>query len=83
MTEAGGYNLTVHFSNIRKLGVGYDGKPYICSDILTPVDLDGKDSISLYDDRRSATRQPQILWPRQNCINLALDFRKVPVLRFL
>ncbi|KAF8969863.1 RNA dependent RNA polymerase-domain-containing protein [Flammula alnicola] len=36
LTEQGGYSIVINFASLQKVGVGYDGKPYICFDTLTP-----------------------------------------------
>ncbi|KAH9484125.1 putative RNA-dependent RNA polymerase 2 [Psilocybe cubensis] len=40
LTEQFGCSIAVHFSSIQKVGVGYDGNPYICFDTLTPPVLE-------------------------------------------
>ncbi|KAK0196791.1 RNA dependent RNA polymerase-domain-containing protein [Armillaria mellea] len=35
-TEAEGQTIAINFSSINKIALGYDGKPYICFDTLTP-----------------------------------------------
>ncbi|KDR73538.1 hypothetical protein GALMADRAFT_251265 [Galerina marginata CBS 339.88] len=36
LTESDGCSIAINFASIQKIGVGYDGKPYICFDTLTP-----------------------------------------------
>ncbi|KAF8912009.1 RdRP-domain-containing protein [Gymnopilus junonius] len=36
LREAEGCSIAINFASIRKIGLGYDGKPYICFDTLTP-----------------------------------------------
>ncbi|KAF4614826.1 hypothetical protein D9613_002724 [Agrocybe pediades] len=36
VVEKEGRSLAINFSSIQKIGVGYDGKPYVCFDTLTP-----------------------------------------------
>ncbi|KAF9469267.1 RNA dependent RNA polymerase-domain-containing protein [Collybia nuda] len=36
MTEKKGCSIAITFASIQKIGVGYEGKPYICFDTLTP-----------------------------------------------
>ncbi|PPQ67455.1 hypothetical protein CVT24_011512 [Panaeolus cyanescens] len=36
LSESEGSSLVIPFSTIQKLGVGYDGRPYVCFDTLTP-----------------------------------------------
>ncbi|KAF9465122.1 RNA dependent RNA polymerase-domain-containing protein [Collybia nuda] len=39
-TEKTEYRVLITFSSIQKIGVGYEGKPYICFDILSPPILE-------------------------------------------
>ncbi|KAF8798201.1 RdRP-domain-containing protein [Phlegmacium glaucopus] len=36
LTEETGSSLAINFSTIQKIGIGHDGKPYICFETLTP-----------------------------------------------
>ncbi|KAF7775922.1 hypothetical protein Agabi119p4_4315 [Agaricus bisporus var. burnettii] len=47
-----GYTIGTNFSAIQKIAIGYDGKPYICFDTLTPPILESFESF------RSQTGNP-------------------------
>ncbi|KAJ3576204.1 hypothetical protein NP233_g613 [Leucocoprinus birnbaumii] len=40
VTGQEGYNIAINLSSIQKIAVGYDGKPYVCFDTLTPPILE-------------------------------------------
>ncbi|PPQ77522.1 hypothetical protein CVT25_011319 [Psilocybe cyanescens] len=40
LTEEEGRSIAINFASIQKIGAGYDGKPYICFDTLTPPVLE-------------------------------------------
>ncbi|KXN89587.1 putative RNA-dependent RNA polymerase 1 [Leucoagaricus sp. SymC.cos] len=40
VTGETGYSIAINLSSIQKIAVGYDGKPYVCFDTLTPPVLE-------------------------------------------